>query len=112
MENKATNKNLADLLHLMQQHPDLPVMAMVDSEIVADDTWGRWLGAWGWCRLDTYCRGKERVYFYDEHDMEDALVEAKGWDWLDEASDDEWLEAYKELPWTKCIVVDIDLPEV
>ena len=112
MENKTTNQNLADLLQLMQQHPTRPVVAMVDSEIVADDTWGRWLGSWGWCRLDKYCRGEERVYFYDEHDTEDALVEAMGWDWLDKASDDEWLEAYKALPWVECIVVDIDLPEV
>ncbi len=109
---KVTSQNLTALLLLMRRHPDKPVVAMVDSEIVADDTWGRWLGAWGECRLDSYCKGEERVYFYDENDMEDALVEARGWDWLDEASDDECLEAYKALPWIECIVVNIDLPEV
>lgn len=109
------NQNLAALLQLMEEHPALPVVAMVDSEIVADDGYARWLGSWGSCYLETYYKGEEQVHFYDDddwYDIERVLAEVKGWDWVDEASEAERLKAYQELPWIKCIVVDINQPEV
>lgn len=39
-------KNREELFKLMQENPDLPVVAMVDGEIPGDDS-GYWLGAWG-----------------------------------------------------------------
>lgn len=106
------NPHLAALLDLMQKNPHLPVLPMVDSEVVADDFCGYWLGSWGHARLDKYYSGEERVYFYDEHDMEDVLVEVKGWDWLETSNEEADLEAYQSLPWVKCIVVYIGTPEV
>lgn len=109
-----TNPKLAALLELMKAKPHLPVVAMVDSEIVADDGYGRWLGSWGCAYEDTYYKGEERVYFYDEDDpnaIEEVLAEVKGWDWYESATDEEVLAAYRALPWIKCIVVNIDLPE-
>ena len=106
-----TNLKLAQLLELMKEHPHLPVVPMVDSEVVADDTWGNWMGSWSDSRLDKYYKGEERIYFYDECDMEDLIAEAKGWDWYEAASDEDVLEAYRSLPWVKCIVVYITTPE-
>lgn len=106
------NPNFVALLALMNANPHLPVVAMVDSEIVADDGYARWLGAWGIAEVDTYYKGEERVYFYDEDDMEDLLSTEKGWDWYENATDEELLETYRGLPWIECIVVNIDLPEV
>ena len=105
------NPHLAALLDLMQKNPHLPVVPMVSSEVVADDGYAFWLGSWGSASLDKYYKGEERVYFYDEGDMEDVLVEVKGWDWLETSSADEDLEAYQALPWVKCIVVYIGTPE-
>lgn len=102
---------LAQLLDLMKENPHLPVVPMVDSEVVADDTWCYWMGSWSNSRLDKYYKGEERIYFYDECDMEDLLAEVKGWDWYEAASDDQVLEAYRSLPWVKCIVVYITTPE-
>lgn len=106
-----TNPHLAQLLDLMKQNPHLPIVPMVDSEVVADDTWGYWMGSWSTATVDKYYNGDERIYFYDERDMEDLLVEVKGWDWYDDASDEDLLEVYRALPWVKCIVVYITTPE-
>lgn len=40
-------KNHDDLFKLMQENPDLPVVPMVDADIVAGDDYGRWMGSWG-----------------------------------------------------------------
>ena len=111
-ETTVTNPRLAQLLDLMQENPHLPIVPMVNSEVVADDTWGYWLGSWGPASVEKYYSGEERVYFYDENDMEDLLAEVKGWDWYDDASDEEILDAYRCLPWIECIVVYITTPEV
>lgn len=38
-------KNREELFKLMQENPELSVVAMVDGEIPGDDS-GYWLGAW------------------------------------------------------------------
>lgn len=106
-----TNTKLAQLLDLMKENPHLPVVPMIESEVVADDTYGTWMGSWYNSSLDKYYKGEERIYFYDECDMEDLLVETKGWDWMETSSEAEDLEAYRSLPWVKCIVVYITTPE-
>ena len=40
-------RNREELFRLMKEHPDLPVVPMVDSEIVADDCYTYWMGSWG-----------------------------------------------------------------
>lgn len=110
-ETTVKNQHLAQLLDLMKENPHLPVVPMVDSEVVADETWGYWMGSWNYSHLEKYYKGEERVYFYDENDMEDLLVETKGWDWLAASSQEEDLQAYRSLPWVKCIVVYIATPE-
>lgn len=41
------DKYISDLLELIKAHPELPIVPMVDSEIVCDDGYARWKGAWG-----------------------------------------------------------------
>lgn len=43
--NKSTA--LAELMKLAQENPELPIVPIVDSEIVEDDGYARWLGSWG-----------------------------------------------------------------
>ena len=106
-----TNPKLAALLDLINENPHLPIVPMVNSEIVSADDYAYWLGSWGTASIEKYYHGEERIYFYDERDMEDVLVEVKGWDWLETSSEEEDLEVYRSLPWIKCIVVYIELPE-
>lgn len=101
------------LLKLIKENPDLPVVPMVDSEVVADDC-GYWLGAWGYCEVNEYYLGEERIHFRDG-DEEDVLNDLAGcrcgYDMygrdIYEISDEEWDKLYASIPWTKCIVVYI-----
>ena len=48
---KKTQKERLDVLFkLIKENPDLPILPMVDSEIVADDFCARWTGSRGECR--------------------------------------------------------------
>ena len=40
-------ENLEKLFLLIKENHELPIVAMVDSEIVADDCCCRWMGSWG-----------------------------------------------------------------
>lgn len=106
-------KNMNDLIKLITENPDLPIIPMVDSEVVADDG-GYWMGKWGRCEVTEYYMGRERVWFKDD-DEEDVLNDLVGcryghdYDGNDiyELSDDEWDALYKKVPWKKVIVVYI-----
>ena len=50
--NRIEKENREKLFKLMQENPDLPVVAMVDAEIVAGDDFGRWMGSWGNAQID------------------------------------------------------------
>ncbi len=46
------NQYRKELFKLMQENPDLPVVPMVDGEIVPGDDYGYWQGDWGAARVD------------------------------------------------------------
>lgn len=104
-----------ELLKLINDNPELPVIPLVDSEIVADDSCTYWLGAFGPASVEEYYLGDEKVHIKSMEDEEDVLTDLKGSifgrlpDGRDvyDLSDDEWDEIYKSIPWTKAIVVYI-----
>ena len=103
-----------ELFKLIKENPELPIVPMVDSEVVGSDDYNSWMGVWGKARIDEYWHGDERIYFreYDEEDLVQELI--------DNNYDDEWkgktdeemerlaeeiVDGYK---WVKCISVSID----
>lgn len=94
------NRLLKELLELIKQRPDLPIIPMVDSEIVCDDSCSRWMGSWGSAEITKYIQSEERIFFYDESDMEDVLREIVGDDWYDGSTEEKDLEKYRSLPKT------------
>lgn len=101
-----------ELFKLMLSDPDLPVVPMVDHEIVGDD-FGRWLGAWGSSYIGEYLMGDERVYFRDDDDpseVEQLICERQGEEIFKLLNDEEAKETYAEMPWVKAIIVNIDQP--
>lgn len=102
-----------EIIKLIEENPDLPIVPMVDSEVVADDC-GYWLGKWGRCEVTEYYKGRERIHFRDD-DEEDVLNDLVGCKYghdpherdIYDLSDDEWDKLYKSIKWTKCIVVYI-----
>lgn len=113
--NEKERKNREELFRVMQENPDLPVIAMVDSEIVADDGYNRWLGAWGHCEIGEYFVGEERIHFRESDnfdEIEEALTDGQlCYDDFEAMSDEEAEGVYNSLPWIRAIIVNIDLPD-
>lgn len=104
---KNDKENREKLLQLIRENPDLPIVPMVDSEVVADDFCAYWMGSWGSARIDQFLDTGERIFFSDD-DPEDVLTEIKGWDWYSEATDEDIDAEFKALPWERAIVVYIN----
>lgn len=104
-----------ELFRLIKENPDLPVVAMVDGEIIGDDS-GYWIGAWGSARVDEYLLTKNRewVVFKSDDDVFAVLenhLSDEEFEKLPE-TETECRVVYEALPWTKAIIVYIELPEV
>ncbi len=97
---------------LMQENPELPVVPMVDHEIIGEDC-GRWLGAWGSSYIRGYLIGEDSVYFREDDDpseVERLVSEKLGDEAYGAMSDEEAERTYAEMPWIEAIIVNIDLP--
>lgn len=111
--NKALMKqqgNTKELFTLIMNNPDLPIVAWVDSEIVADDGYMRWQGSFGSSHIIEYISVKmyreypEFVYKDDTEYYENYLYDQG-------MSDKEVEDHINSIEWIKAIAVNIDLPE-
>lgn len=101
------------IIKLIQENPDLPIIPIVDAEVVADD-YGYWMGKWGHCEVTEYYLGRENIHFKDD-DEEDVLMDLEGCGYCEDfdgndiydLSDEQWDALYKKVPWAKAIVVYI-----
>ena len=59
------NDNIKELLELINENPELPIICMVDSEIVSED-YGRWMAQIGWSVIGEFATYNER--FYDDRE--------------------------------------------
>ena len=104
-------KNREQLLKLIQENPDMPIVPMVDGEIPGDDC-GYWLGAWGSARIDEYLipNNSEYMVLKSDDDVFDVLerhLSDEEFEKLPE-TESECRPIYDALPWTKAIVVKIE----
>ena len=127
------------LLKLIKKNPTLPIIPLVDYEIVCDDC-GRWLASFGNAYVGEYALMDERYYtdrndfkddYYDRYD--DELCERFDYEpWINEVSvmqgknTEEQLKANEEAEkhlekyldkvadqyFIKAIIVNIDLPDM
>lgn len=110
-----TSENVQELLRLVKDNPELPVLAFVDGEIFGGDDYFRWLGQIGECRIDEFViddwYGDGCVRFKSDND-DDTLIEGIA-EYKYDGSDEAYKKAEVELKtlWTKVIVVNIDLPD-
>lgn len=106
-----TNKS-KELLKLIAENPDLPVVPMVDSEVYGGEEYGYWLGSFGRSEVGEYALFDDR-YFTDRDDLEEVYADYIADDYLD-MSDDEFFAMVKEKTkdwWTKAILVYIGTPD-
>ena len=130
------NDNIKRVLELINDNPDLPVVCMVDGDVVRDD-WGRWMAQIGWSDVGEYALYNERFYDDREEFTEDyyihndeTLDERFGYDvrmsYLDASMFNEdaikaneeaekrlnaYLDEVANKAFTKAIIVYIDTPD-
>lgn len=115
MEN--ANKQTAELIKLIKENPELPVVPMVNNEICMGD-YGYWLGSFGSAQVDEFVciemYGDSKFRFKNEQDEIEEYFAEKILDENEDLSDEEVEEIAHEraeaLPWKKAIVVFIELP--
>lgn len=98
-----------ELIKLMQDNPELPIVPMVDGEI-AEDACGYWMGAWGQAEVDEYVVISEKVLFKSDDDVFDVLeryFSEEEFERLPE-EESECRPYYEALPWKKAIIVFIN----
>ena len=103
--------NIEKLIKLIQENPDLPVIPMVDYEIVADDDYQRWMGSIGDSKIGDFCIWNDKIYTDKQNLVEDLIDEEY---FFSEETDDEILKsAQKEADkiMFKAIILNIDVPD-
>ena len=62
--------NIEKFLNLIKENPTLPVVPMVDNEVVGDE-WGRWMGSFGYSEIGEYALYEDR-YYEDRESFKEA----------------------------------------
>ena len=126
------------LIRLIKENPTLPVVPMVDYEIVGED-WGRWMGSFGYSEVSEFALYDDRYYedrdsfkeaYFDNN--EEEICERFGCDYCIseygvktgkytqeqfEANAErvrlaeEYLDSIADEYFVKAIIVNIDTPE-
>ncbi len=108
-------QDCSELIRLMQQNPELPILPFVAAEVVTDDS-GYWLGSWSSAKVDEYVMPTKYyspVIFKSENDVFDALEKCLSYEEFKSLPDneEECRPFYDNLPWEKAIIIYIGLPE-
>ncbi|MCC8192867.1 MAG: hypothetical protein LIO41_07525 [Ruminococcus sp.] len=110
-ENEIQQEYIQTLLKLVQENPELPIVPMVDADIMGDD-YGYYAGNWGKAMVDEYIVINDYIAFKSDDDVFDVLeryLSTEEWEALPE-KESECRPYYENLPWTKAIVVYITTP--
>ncbi len=114
--------NIKELLKLVSENPDLPVVPMVDYDVVADDGYSRWLGSFGYVYVGEYALFKDR--FYDDREefkedyfyyYSDELFAKFNYEPRNNTKNEElekYLDEVVDRFFKKAIIVNIDLPDL
>lgn len=108
-ESEIQKENIKELLELIEQNPDLPILPMVDSEIVSDDYCAYWAASWGKARIDSYCFDNERIWFLsdDKYEIFDGVCSLPTG--LSEEQEEKFIEnVVSSLSWRKAVIVNIE----
>lgn len=106
-------EKLRTLLELIEQNPDLRILPMVESQVVAEDGYSWWSAEWGNARIEEVYGTDERVYI--RSDDEEELVEELTWNeaFIIGLSETEAIKKAEEIvanyKWEKVIAVAITI---
>lgn len=109
------NENIKEILKLMDEHPDFPVIPMVGQDIVADCT-GEWVASFGKAEVKKMCIYGENVIFREDKNaiktVETLELEGLTEDRTREESIEKLNGYLDELEWLEAIIVHIETPIV
>lgn len=112
------NENIKEILKLIEEHPDLPVIPMVGQDIVAD-SFGEWTAELGEAEIRKICIYEDAVIFYDENTLKTAGLLELDYDTLGLPESMSSGEANKRLKafidsldWLEVIIVHIETPTI
>lgn len=112
------NENIKEILKLIEDHPDLPVIPMVGQDIVAD-SFGEWTAEVGEAEIRKICIYEDAVIFYDENTLKTAGLLELDYDTLgipesmSSGEANRRLKAFIDsLDWLEAIIVHIETPTV
>ncbi|GEM_PF-6167357 len=106
--NKVQQKNIQNLLKLIQENPYLRIVPLVDTECVPGDEFNSWVASWGQSRIEEICESinKERIYIKSE-DYDDLVDDMMC---LGVETDEEARKCVDGYAWEKVIIVEINMP--
>lgn len=124
VESKRTVVTL-ELLKLAEENPELPIIAEVNSDVVADDGYMSWFGEVTEAHVEYIWTGRTYSEMFRTWTLNDALMESDTFieenapevlkqklENLNDADfDKEASKWIKSLPWKKCIIVYVDVPD-
>ena len=109
------NENVKEILKLIDEHPDLPVIPMVGQDIVADCI-GEWVAHFGKAEVKKMCIYGENVIFREDKNaiktVEALELEGLTEDRTREESIEKLNGYLDELEWLEAIIVHIETPIV
>lgn len=111
------NENIKEILKLIEEHPDLPVIPMVGQDIVADCT-DEWIASFGKAEIRKICMYEEAIIFYDENPFKIAEALDFYHEFLGELFDSVSTgetniltkESIDSLDWLEVIIVHVETP--
>lgn len=105
------NDSIRDLLGLIEEHPDLPVIPMVGQGIVADCT-DEWIANFGKAEIRKICMCEEAIIFYDGKLLKMAETLDFYRDYLGVSGETSKLtkNMVDSLDWLEAIIVHVETP--
>lgn len=105
------NENIKEILKLIEEHPNLPVVPMVGQDIVADCT-DEWIANFGKAEIRKICMYEEAIIFYDENPLKMAEALDFYYDFQGVCGETGKLtkEAIDSLDWLEAIIVHVETP--
>lgn len=99
------------LRELIIANPDLPVIFMVNSDVVIDDSYANWLASISSVEVGEYCCYKTR-YYDDKNDLEEEYYvdHEDEFKYLKDNEIDRIIKERTSSWWRKAIIVYVDVP--
>lgn len=108
-----SNKYVNELFELIKENPTLPIVPMVEYDVVGED-YGCWMGKWSYSHIDRYLlppNSEQSIIFENDYTIGEVLERWFSEEELEKFPESDWKKIYDELPWIKAIIVKIDVPD-